>query len=257
VFLRPFRASDKIVEDMLLFTWESAGRRAPRIGAIFVLAGIACAQAPVISADRQSVAAGESAVLTWKSTAGSAFISGLGKVEASGRKTVVPDESADFVLITQTGARIESAVVHIRVVGQKGASAFPDPDEFPRGTSGEHPSAKYPDFLAFAFRLLQDQMRFRVKGDFLPGRSFQTLYTDMQPRPELLKDSPAGIRQRRIAYAVELEQPSPQGMLAFRVKTLVEYQRIAESRWRPESDAQVGLTAAQDLMKQLAGAAIK
>jgi hypothetical protein len=244
-------------EDMLRFTRHSTGMWLSRMGAIFALAGIACAQPPVISVDRQTIAAGESATLTWRSKADSAFISGLGKVEPSGRKTVVPDESADFVLITQAGARIESAVVHIRVEGQKGASAFPDPDEFPRGASGEHPPAKYPDFLAFAFGLLQNQMRFRVKGDFLPGRSFQTLYTDMQPRPELLKDNPPGIRQRRIAYAVELEQPGPPGTLAFRVKTLVEYQRIAESRWRPESDAQVGLAAAQELMNRLAGAAVK
>jgi hypothetical protein len=208
-------------------------------------------QVPVISADRQAVHVGDSVTLTWRSSADSAFISGIGKVTPSGTKTLVPEGSVDFVLITQTAQSIQSAAIHVTVQGEKGDPGFPDPDEFQRGANGSHSSTKYPDFLDLAFTTLQDQLRFRVKGDFLPHRSFQTLYTDRQTRQELLKDNPPGIRQRRIAYAVEIEQPAPNGAIAFRVKTLVEYQRIGESRWRPESNIQVGLTAAQDVMQRL------
>jgi hypothetical protein len=137
------------------------------------------------------------------------------------------------------------------VIGERGDSVFPDPDDFPPGVADRRTSIAYTDFLDLAFKTLQDGMKFRVRGEHLPNQNFYVFFTDRQPRSDLLRPADHGIRLRRVAYWVRVEEPHSGREVPFQVKAIVEYQRIAETRWRPETDQQLVTEMATRLKQQL------
>lgn len=217
--------------------------------------GIGGQEAPRLSADRTSIEAGESVTLSWKANADAAFLSGVGKVKATGELAVRPEVTTQYVLVTERAGAVYSASIRIKVEGQKG-DAFPDPDEFRQGVRGEGKAVSYPEFLSVVFKTLQDQLQFKVRGDFLPGRRFCLLFTDRRERQELVTpaDAQSGVRQRRISYAVQVDEPDAKArpvIVRFEVKTIIDYQRTGEGKWRPETNQQIAHRVEEALKRQL------
>jgi len=203
---------------------------------------------PTVSADPTEIDAGQSSTISWHVERGDVFISGIGTVPASGSAVVHPDTTTDYVLIAQNGERIESTRVTVTVKGAKGNEAFPDVEDFKSAPIvAEHHDSSYPAFLSAVERTLQDTFHFHVHGDFLPSRPYVTLFTDRSIRPELLRPTDRGIRRRRVAYAVRVNQPT-HGIISYEIRTMVEYQRMSEIEWRPETDADL-LRAATDRLR--------
>jgi hypothetical protein len=217
---------------------------------MFIVAAVAPAFGQLtIAANPESVDAGEPVVITWKSPGTSAFIDGVGVVRPSGSKTITPTGSMTYTLVSQGPSGIGYASVRIPINGQRGEAIFPDPNEFPQGVSDRRSAIAYPDFLDVAFKTLQDQLKFRVRGEHLPQQTYYVFFTDREPRPELVKPSDRGIRARRVAYSVRVEEPRAGQAIPFEVKALVEYQRSAEATWRAETDPQL-LTGIVGQLKQ-------
>jgi hypothetical protein len=210
-----------------------------------------------IAANPESIEAGASVTLTWSSDATTAFLDGIGAVPPSGSTTVSPRASSTYTLVTQGVKGIHYASVRVEVTGERGVSAFPDPDDFPRGVSDRRNAIRYTDFLDVTFRTLQDGLKFRVRGDHLPRQNFYVFFTDREPRPEFIRPSDRGIRSRRVAYLVRVEEPRSDQAVSFEVKAIVEYQRAAEAKWRPETDQQIVSEIASRLKEQLLTAKVE
>lgn len=194
--------------------------------------------------------------LSWSSSGQTAFIDGVGSVPPSGSRKLTPQATTTYTLVAEGPSGIQYASTTIRVNGERGDSVFPDPDDFPRGVSDRRPSIAYTDFLDVAFRTLQDSLKFRVRGEHLPNQNFYVFFTDLQVQPDLLRASDKGIRSRRVAYWVRVEQPRATQQVSFEVKAIVEYQRLAEARWRPETDEQFITDIASRLRQRLLTAKI-
>jgi len=102
---------------------------------------------------------------------------------------------------------------------------------------------------------LQDKLGFKVRGDFLPGRSFSLLFTDRRERQNLLTkgDAEAGVQQRRISYAVQVDEPDAKArrkVIHFEVKTIIDYKRGAD-KWRPETNQEIARRAEEALKLEL------
>jgi hypothetical protein len=211
---------------------------------------------PHFFASRTAIEAGESTTLSWNADADAAFLSGVGKVNVADELTIRPDVTTQYVLVTEKAGAIRSASIQINVTGQKGDTFFPDPDEFRQGLRGEGKAVSYPEFLVVVSKTLQENMQFKVRGDFLPGRSFCILFTDRRPQQQLLtpEDAQSGVRQRRIAYAVQIDEPTAKArpvVIHFEVKSIIDYKRAGEGKWRPETNQQIAHRAEEALKRQL------
>ncbi len=205
-----------------------------------------------ITAKPDAVEPGESATLTWTTTGQSAFLSGVGKVAVKGSASVSPRTSTEYTLVSEGPAGIKYASVKVRVIGERGDIVFPDPSDFPKGVEGDRKSLGYPEFLDLVQATLQDKLKFRVRSEHGPRDNFYFFFTERAPRPDLLRSSDRGIRSRRITYAVRVDEPRAKSRNThFEVKALVEYQRLGESMWRPETNQQIVNDAMGELKSSL------
>jgi len=211
----------------------------------------------VITAKPDIINLGAALTLSWNSSGGAAYIEGLGLVPPNGSRQLSPKESQTFTLVSEGPTGIRYASVRIKVNGERGDSVFPDPDDFPPGVSDHRRSIQYTDFLNLVTSILQDALKFRVRGQHLPNQSFYVFFTDRQPRPDLIRPTDRGIRSRRVAYWVRAEEPRSPKDVPFEVKAIVEYQRLAESKWRPETDQQLITELEGRLKQQLLAAAVE
>jgi hypothetical protein len=221
---------------------------------LIVASGLALAQTPSwLSVDRSTIELGDSCTLRWSSSSSGAFLSGVGVVASSGSVVVRPEATTTYVLLSRAGKQMAYSSVQVTVKGSKGdASNFPPIEDF-RGTgvSSTQRAADYFKFLGLVQKELQDRDGFAVRGDFLPGRPWVALYTDWKTRSDLRLPSDAGIRQRRIAYWVHVDEAKEGETVHFEIKALVEYQRLSESAWHPESNSEVAKAIAQELRQAL------
>ena len=223
---------------------------------ILVIAALTPALAQVsITAKPDTIDLGGAITLAWSSPGNSAFIEGLGLVPSKGSRHLSPARSQTFTLVSEGPTGIRYASTRIKVNGERGDSIFPDPDDFPPGVSDHRRSIQYPDFLNLVTMTLQDALKFRVRGQHLPTETFYVFITDRQLRPSLIRPADRGIRSRRIAYWVRAEEPRSQKDVPFEVKAIVEYQRLAEAKWRPETDQQLVTELETQLKQQLLTAA--
>jgi hypothetical protein len=219
---------------------------------ILALAALTPATAQVtISAKPDTVEPGGAITLVWKSPGPAAYIDGIGLVPPSGSKTISPRASGIYTLISEGPIGIQYSSVRVQMMGERGDPVFPDPDDFPPGVADRRTSMAYTDFLNLTFKTLQDEMSHRIRGQHLPDQSFYVFFTDRRERPDLLRPSDRGIRSRRVAYWVRIEEPHSHKDVPFEVKAIVEYQRLAESRWRPETDQQLVTGLATSLKQKL------
>ena len=207
-----------------------------------------------ISAKPEVVEFGEHVTLDWESPGSRAFLDGVGPVPPSGSLTITPRSSMTYTLISEGRTGISYASAQVQVMGERGESVFPDPDDFPPGVSDHRAPVLYTDFLNLVFKTLQDGMKFRVRGEHLPSDHFYVFFTERQPRPDLLRRSDSGIRSRRTAYWVKVEEPRAPQDVAFQVKAIVEFQRLAESKWNAETDQQLVTEVETRLKQQLLAA---
>lgn len=215
---------------------------------ILACALLTSAQSSVkLTVDHSTIELGDSSRITWKSDGDSAFLIGVGKVPLSGSTSLQPRVSTDYVLVVARHGVFSYANVSVRVDGEKGLPTFPDPDEFSEDgrITGDEASRSYPDFLDIVFKTLQDKMAFSVRGDHLPRDRFFVFFTNRQIKPELIRPTDRGIRQRRVAYWMQVHEPPKDGPVSFEIRTSVEYQRFGESEWRMEQDPQLRQYAAQ------------
>jgi hypothetical protein len=234
----------------------------PRIITFLVIlacAALTSAQSPIkLSVDHSTIEPGDSSRITWKSDGDSAFLIGIGKVPLSGSTSLQPKASTDYVLVVARNGVFSYANVSVKVNGEKGAATFPDPDEFNAegNITSDESSKSYLDFLDIVFKTLQDKMAFSVRGEHLPRATFFDFYTNRQIKPELVRSSDRGIRQRRVAYWFRAYEPPHDRPVSFEIRTSVEYQRLGESEWRMEQDPQLKKYAAQ-LLKSTIPDAVK
>jgi hypothetical protein len=225
---------------------------------ILLFAALTAATGQVsLSANPESTEPGGAVTLTWSSPGASTFIDGVGAVSPSGSTSLTPRASATYNLVSEGPKGIRYASVRVQVTGERGESVFPDPDDFPPGVSDRRTSIPYTDFLDVTFKTLQDRLKFRVRGQHLPRQSFYVFFTDRQSRPDLLRPTDRGIRSRRVAYWVHIDEPRSGKAVAFEVKALVEYQRAAEAKWRLETDQPLVTEVAARLKQQLLTATVE
>jgi hypothetical protein len=201
------------------------------------------------NSSRGNIDYGESCTLTWSSAANEAYILGVGKVEGSGSVQVAPSLPTDYILVVNTGMRIEYTKLHIEVAGLKGNEQYPDQDKFRAGLR-EETKAPYPDFLNVVTKTLQNKFPYHVRGSYLPPDRFILIYTNWAVQQRLMLATDKGIRQRQVAYAVQVNEPT-NGVIAFDIRALVQYQRMGESEWRDDKDPQVNRQAEQILHESL------
>src|SRR5205823_2030167 len=128
-----------------------------------------------------------------------------GKVKPSGEQVVSPLVPTTYVLVVERGTSIRTAALTVDVTGPRGVSDFPEIGDFnATPIVDQRRGTRFTDFLDVVHKTLQDQMSFRVRGDFLPKRPYVTLYTNKSPRSELIRPTDRGIRYRRLAYSVQV-----------------------------------------------------
>lgn len=203
-----------------------------------------------ITANRVSIDPGQAVTLSWHSDSPEAFILGIGKVAGSGRATVKPLQSMNYILVSETNGSFEFAQIRVAVRGGRGSSDFPDPDDFPSGLNGGPEKLPYATFLDFVLRTLQNDFHYRVRGNYLPRQPYFDIYTDRQIAPDLKSPDDKGIRERRVAYLVRV-QKGDNNSVTFQVRAVVEYRRFGETEWRHENDAELCTAAAVKLEKAL------
>jgi hypothetical protein len=196
------------------------------------------ADGPEIKVDPAIIRFGAVSRLTWVAHGSAAFLSGVGEVPLSGSLQVSPKEMTTFTLIVDDHGTIRSRSAKLRLQGAKGGDSIgPDLDQFSGEVTGQENALGFVQFQDFVFKTLQNKFGFRpVRGDYLPGRPYDVLYTELKSKPELVQEKDTGVRFRRIAYAVIIYKPNddakpPRG---FQVKSLIEYQLQGESKWHPE-----------------------
>jgi hypothetical protein len=220
-----------------------------RLLAPLLVVAVSHAATSTLHSSQSTINYGESCTLTWTSAANEAYIIGVGKVEGSGSVQVAPGAPTDYVLVVNTGRRIEYTKLHIDVEGLKGNELYPDEDNFQPGLRDEIKTS-YPEFLNTVTTTLQEKFPYHVRGSYLPPDHFILIYTNWAVDRKLMLPTDKGIRQRQVAYAVHVNEPS-NGIIAFDVRALVQYQRMGESEWRDDKDPQVNRMAEQILRERL------
>ena len=216
-----------------------------RLLTLLLLLTVSASGASTFHSSQSRISFGDSCTLTWSTAASEAYIVGVGKVEGSGSVQVAPGVPTDFVLVVNTGGRIEYTKLHIDVDGLKGNEEYPDQDKFQPGLRDER-KAPYLGFLDTVFKTLQGKFPYHVRGSYLPPDHFILIYTNWAVQPKLMLSTDKGIRQRKVAYAVHVNEGTSD-VTAFDIRALVQYQRMGESEWRDDKDPQVNRMAEEML----------
>lgn len=223
---------------------------ASRISSPLLLLVVSIGATPTFHSSQTTINYGDSCTLSWTSSAQDAYILGVGKVAGNGSIQVAPEGSTDYILVTHSDKNIEYTTIHINVAGLKGNELYPDPDDFHPGLR-EQKKADYTGFLDEVSKTLQDTFAYHVRGLHMPNDRFFLFYTNWVVKPTLILPTDRGIRHRQAAYAVQVNEPI-NGVLTFDVRTLVQYQRMGESEWRPDQDPTINRMAEKLLEDSLA-----
>ena len=221
-----------------------------RLLTLLLLLTVSASGASTFHSSQSKISFGDSCTLTWSTVANEAYIVGVGKVEGSGSVQVAPGAPTDFVLVVNTGGRIEYTKLHIDVEGLKGNEEYPDQDKFQSGLRDER-KAPYLGFLDTVTKTLQGKFPYHVRGSYLPPDHFILIYTNWAVQPKLMLSTDKGIRQRKVAYAVHVNEGTSD-ITSFDIRALVQYQRMGESGWRDDKDPQVNRMAEEMLQASLA-----
>jgi hypothetical protein len=220
-----------------------------RLFAPLLVLAVSANAASTFHSSQSRINYGESCTLTWTSAASEAYIVGVGKVDGSGSVQVAPGVPTDYVLVVNTGSRIEYTKLHIQVEDLKGNEEYPDQEKFQVGLR-EETKASYLGLIDTVTKTLQNKFPYSVRGSWLPPDTFILIYTNWAVQQKLMLPTDKGIRQRQVAYAVHINEPT-NGVVAFDIRALVKYQRMGESEWRDDKDPAVNRMAEQILQEGL------
>ena len=189
-----------------------------------------------ITAEPSSVPIGGVAKLTWKAHGSAAFLSSVGQVRVSDSMEVTPQEPTTYTLVVDNGGKLITRSTKVSIEGVRDFPVGPDFEKYKAAVTGQAPALGYVQFLEFVFKTLRDKLNFDVHGDFLPDRPYSVLYTEPLPKPELVRQSDSGVRERKIAYAVLVfnSDGNAKPPCNFEVRVLIEYRLFGESKWHPE-----------------------
>jgi hypothetical protein len=191
---------------------------------------------PQIRADPATIPLGGVTKLVWVAHGAEAFLSGIGKVPPSGSLQLSLTEPTNFTLVVDDKGKIRSQSAKVALEGVKGDPIGPNFDGFSGDVSGQNSSLGFVQFEIFVFNTLQDMSFMPVHGDFVPGRNYDWLYTELKDEPKLVRPTDTGVRRRQIAYAVKIDKPNDDAKPPrhFEVRCLIVYQLLGESKWHHE-----------------------
>ena len=206
-----------------------------------------------ITANPKQVEAGQKTTITWRvEKAKFVYMSGLGLVPAQGSRELTFLRSTDVNIVATVDGKVLSGTTKVVVSGAKGSSDFPsDLDQFRFPLSGSRKDIAIEDFLAQVHRILQDQLGFSVSETKDEDQPY-CFITNLSERRGLVQPSENGIRARKIAFIVRVRPDGDSGEAVwYEVATLLEYQRRAESTWRPDGDENRHQVQASSLKRML------
>lgn len=186
---------------------------------------------------------GDSVEISWTlGPAQEGYLSQIGWVTASGRRRVAPEQTTTYTLLGEDGGMVSATVT---VYGGRTSERYPDPEQFAYPIRGTRRPASLVRFVEQTRAYLQDSLRLAVRETptVEGGYRFLSYPSERLSSHEAL---PRQIRARRTAFLVDIAAPArPGGEIHFTVSTYIQYQRRVESTWRPESEVDVYVAAAQ------------
>jgi hypothetical protein len=179
------------------------------------------------------ISAGEQATLSWDVGDAHAYVVGYGDVSGKGSATVSPEGTTDYILSAEYPGkkpRYETRKQTLVVTGIRG-----DDDDTPSLTRFGDPihgtckGVSYVDFQRKLWNLLQS-FGYKVRGDYQVERPYLRIYTNFVPRGDLIAEGEK-LRGRRLAWALDLYQPSVDAPLAFDLHTQYQLEHLGETKW--------------------------
>jgi hypothetical protein len=200
------------------------------------LAALVYAQPQIVfKAQPEAVEIGDTVVVSWRVRAADVvYLTSHGRVEPDGQLAMAPQKaSTTLTLLAQSAEGLAAASLTITVRGGRG-DVFPNEEEF--RNAYEHTfSASLLALLDAVHAVLQNELGFVVEERH-DRRTGKTVFvTTLAERREWVKSEESGIRGRKLAYWVEVEENKVRpGSFSCRIKALIQYQRRKESKWRAE-----------------------
>jgi hypothetical protein len=210
------------------------------------------------------ISAGEQATLSWDVGDAHAYVVGYGYVSGKGSATVSPDGTIDYILSVEypgKKARYETSKQTLVVTGIRGDyDDIPSLTRFGDPIHGTCKGLSYIDFQRKVWNLLQSS-GYKVRGDYELERPYLRIYTNFVPRGDLIAEGEK-LRGRRLAWAVDMYQPSGDAPLAFDLHTQYQLEHLGETNWLadnydPGASAKVAKVKRDEetkMMKALEGA---
>jgi hypothetical protein len=204
-----------------------------------------------LSARPSEINPGDASVLQWDVTnANSIVIAGLGGVSSNGRMTVHPETTATYTLIAENAAGVTASSATVVVGGARSTAVPIDESRFRYPLTTIVEADKIPPFVDYAFKVLQDQLKYSLPGVLQRG-SESVLITSVALRPDLISPSERGIGARQSAMQVSIAQGQTPGTVLVTLRALVEYRRRVETNFRPEPNQQFYRDLLTDLRSRL------
>jgi hypothetical protein len=229
------------------------------------------AQQPEISftVEPTTIYLGNSATLKWNiHNADQAYIPNIGKIPLSGSKIISPkSKESPITIIAESSIGIVSKTIIVTVnespddsaPGTRGPASlsrgkkdFPAIENFSarRNYTLSAPLSPSPfiDILKHIHNALQDRLGFQVEENYSRHSGKGRFITKPATNRELVKADESSIRQRRIAYLVEInEKPQSAQKFSYSIDAYIEYQRRSENKWRAEKDDSFHINCIQHL----------
>lgn len=202
-----------------------------------------------LSAEPQLINSGATAVLHWNApSASNVILLGHGKVDPSGSLAVSPRETTLYTVVADGPAGLLAKTLSIEVQGARGVDFPSDQEQFRYPLSDRRKVRSESAFLDGVHRLLQNDMGFSVRA-YSVGGVFVFL-TNSSERPDLVGDDERRrMRARRISYWLDVQDQG--GVLAYTLKTLIEFQLRAEETWHKEGREDLYQRKGADLLTRL------
>lgn len=219
---------------------------------LLVIQSSRAADQVVFSVDRATLEPGDQVMLTWKAVGQEALLLGIGKVPVEGSMALVPRQSRSYTLLVEDNGSIHSASVSIAVTGTRDIPGIPKFAEFRSPVVGQIRSVEYLKFVDELFHTLQEDLKFSPDGEFQPGRHYVVVFTNRKDDLGLIRPSDKGVRFRRIAYAIEVDEPHPGDTgVRFQVSSAIDEQLFGESAWHNTDDQELARQASARLKDRL------
>ncbi len=215
------------------------------------------AQEPQIffRAQPESVQFGDPVVLSWKvPEKGTVYLTNIGIVSSEGQIEITPEKKTTvYTLLFEETSGITTAHVTIKMTGGKG-EVFPQQEEFKHARTYKIAAPSFTKLLDIFHAVLQDSSGLEVDDRYKLGKAKMVFVTKTSMRPDLAENENR-IRFRRLAFLVEVsENRSQEGKYTCVIRTLIEYQRRKERKWRLEKSDDIHRQSAEKLCDSIVAA---